>query len=165
MTTAVVIRRARRAEHELLSTISYRSKAHWSYPEEYFRIWAKELTITPEYIERHEVYLCERQQEVAAYYSLVELSEDLLFSGARLPAGLWLDHMFVVPELLGCGIGRALFADCLARSLARGVARLNILADPHALGFYLKMGCSCHGQYPSSIPGRTTPYLVYAFPE
>ncbi|SHO49783.1 GNAT family N-acetyltransferase [Desulfopila aestuarii] len=161
MESSVVIRRANPAEHELLTIISFRSKSYWSYPDNYFQVWQKELTITADYIEQNEVFVCEMKQTAIAYYSLVQLAQDLLYSGARLEAGLWLDHMFVLPEFIGQGVGRLLFRHCKNRLSERGVISLNILADPNALGFYQKMGCEKHGLFPSSIPGRTTPRLTY----
>jgi hypothetical protein len=43
----------------------------------------------------------------------------------------------------------------------RGETVLHVLADPHARFFYEKMGCLYQTQWPSSIPGRTLPYLIY----
>lgn len=161
MDYSILIRRADPAEHELLTTISFRSKSCWAYPEHYFQVWKNELTITPEYIEQHEVFVCQLRESIVAYYSLVELTEDRLFSGVTLESGLWLDHMFVLPECIGKGMGRSLFLHCRKRLSEHGATCLNILADPNALGFYLKMGCQYRALYPSSIPGRTTPLLTY----
>lgn len=43
----IVIRRAIIAESGDLTSISFASKRYWNYPEEYFNVWEKELTITP----------------------------------------------------------------------------------------------------------------------
>ena len=161
MEQAAVIRAADPAEHQLLTVISFRSKSYWAYPEEYFQIWNDELTITPSYIQQNEVFVCELEEKVVGYYALVELTEALVFSGVELEAGLWLDHMFIRPESIGTGLGQTLFLHCRSRLSKREATRLNILADPNALGFYLKMGCVYCGDYPSSIPGRTTPRLIY----
>lgn len=45
-----MIRRAQRSEHDILTTISFRSKACWAYPEHYFQIWKNELIITCRYM-------------------------------------------------------------------------------------------------------------------
>lgn len=156
-----MIRRAQPSEHDVLTTISFRSKAYWSYPDHYFRIWHDELTITAGYIERQEVYVHENEAELYGYYSLRELAEDLVLTDVRLQAGLWLEHMFVAPEHIGRGIGRALFNHCRQRLSERREHCLRILADPYARKFYEKMGCRYIQEYPSSIAGRTTPYLYY----
>ena len=49
-----------------------------------------------------------------------------------------LDGLFVEPELMGRGIGRELVADVIARS--EGAMRLNVTANPCAVGFYEKLG-------------------------
>jgi uncharacterized protein (UPF0264 family)/GNAT superfamily N-acetyltransferase len=49
-----------------------------------------------------------------------------------------LDGLFVEPELMGRGIGRELVADVVARS--DGAARLDVIANPGAVGFYEKLG-------------------------
>jgi GNAT superfamily N-acetyltransferase len=49
-----------------------------------------------------------------------------------------LDGLFVEPELMGRGIGRELVADVMARS--DGARRLDVIANPRAVGFYEKLG-------------------------
>jgi ribosomal protein S18 acetylase RimI-like enzyme len=49
-----------------------------------------------------------------------------------------LDGLFVEPELMGRGIGRELIADVVARS--DGATRLEVTANPRAIGFYEKLG-------------------------
>jgi uncharacterized protein (UPF0264 family)/GNAT superfamily N-acetyltransferase len=49
-----------------------------------------------------------------------------------------LDGLFVEPELMGSGIGRELVADVVARS--NGATRLDVIANPRAVGFYEKLG-------------------------
>lgn len=154
-------RRAEEGEHRILTEISFRSKSYWQYPQSYISIWEPELTITREYIGTNKVFVCSAKEETIGYYSLVMLSQDKEFSGRILQSGWWLDHMFVVPEHIGTGVGREMFSHCLAQLLKENAARLMILADPFALNFYLKMGCVYIDAYPSTIPGRTTPYLEY----
>lgn len=51
-----------------------------------------------------------------------------------------LDHLWVVPEKFGTGIGRALFQHALQQAEALGAEFLELEADPHAVGFYERMG-------------------------
>ncbi len=125
------------------------------------QVWQDELTITPEYLESHLVYVFEEDGRVVAYYSLVELLYDQEFSCVTLQQGVWLDHMFVLPCKMGQGIGRELFEHCLAVLKHNGSESLLVLADPNAAGFYEKMGCTYVEDYPSTIEGRTTPHLEY----
>jgi maltose O-acetyltransferase len=155
-----MIRRAQAREHEILSRISFAAKRYWKYPAHYYDIWQDELTITPAYIGSHEVYLHE-EEDIAGFYSLTELHSPLSVGEIILEAGLWLEHMFILPQYIGRGIGRKLFHHCLAGCSSKEHRTLRILADPNAAGFYTKMGCSYIKDYPSTIPGRTTPYLEY----
>jgi GNAT superfamily N-acetyltransferase len=51
-----------------------------------------------------------------------------------------LDDLFVDPDWMGQGIGRALVTDMVAIARTRGVQRIEVTANPHALGFYEKAG-------------------------
>jgi GNAT superfamily N-acetyltransferase len=158
--TTMSIRKARPEEAELLTDLSFASKRYWKYPETLFDVWRSELTITIEYVNRNEVYVCQGHGEIVGYYSLVTHEQDLLLGHIVLPAGTWLEHMFVKPTVIGCGIGSDLFAHMQQWCCDKGITLLQVLADPHARGFYEKMGCSYLGEFPSIIAGRTTPWLT-----
>ena len=51
-----------------------------------------------------------------------------------------LDGLFVEPDAMRGGVGRALIADVVARSKRRGVAAIEVTANPRALDFYRKVG-------------------------
>ena len=153
------IRRALETENEQLTQISFRSKQVWNYPAEYFDSWRSELTITPEYIKKHLVFVAERAGQVVGYYSVLFNPKDFWTrSGIFFATGYWLEHMFILPEHIGQGIGTALMrhAKEQVRSLRGSVMR--ILVDPNAKGFYEKMGARYIKDVLSSIPGRTTPF-------
>lgn len=155
-----MIRKAKINEYRILTQISFNSKGYWNYPDEYFNIWEKELTITQNYILNNDVYVYEQNDCISGYYSLVELQKDLILSGVRIEAGTWLEHMFILPALIRKGIGKKLFLHCIEQCHSKV---LKILADPNARFFYEKMGCNFIKEYPSTIEGRTTPYLEYNF--
>ena len=154
------IRRALPEEAERLTELSFASKAHWHYPQRYYRRWQQELTITADYIESHDVYVCDDGSSPCGYYSLVVLEEALTVSGLVLAAGVWLEHMFVHPDHIGRGVGTLLFNHMRRLIEDRGDNPIHLLADPHARLFYEKMGCEYQGECASTIPGRTTPYLI-----
>ena len=154
------IRKAIPEEAAWLTELSFASKAHWHYPQRYYRRWQQELTITAEYIETHDVYVCDDGSSPCGYYSLVILQEALAVSGIVLAAGVWLEHMFVHPDNIGQGVGTLLFTHMCRMVEKRGDRLIHLLADPHARSFYEKMGCVYQGECSSTIPGRTTPYLI-----
>ncbi|MDJ0624281.1 MAG: GNAT family N-acetyltransferase [Desulfocapsaceae bacterium] len=152
-----MIRSATERDASTLTNISHASKRYWNYPQEYIAIWKDELTITPQYINDHQVFVYEHDAAILAYYSLVELKADITVVGARLKMGFWLDHMFVDPISIGKGIGRLLFTHLLNHCQVHKISKVRILADPHSRGFYDKMGCIYKGEQPSTIANRTTP--------
>jgi GNAT superfamily N-acetyltransferase len=158
-----MIRRAEIADAELLTQVSFASKGYWGYPESYFKVWARELTVSSDYINENDVFVYEAGGLVVGFYSMIQLHDDLDISGITLGKGFWLDHMFVKPESIGLGIGTHLFNHLDQRCKKIGVTQLGVLADPNARGFYEKMGCTYVKEYPSTIKNRTTPYLVLCF--
>jgi GNAT superfamily N-acetyltransferase len=51
-----------------------------------------------------------------------------------------LEDLFVDPEWMGQGAGRALVQDLVAIARKRGARRIEVTANPHALAFYEKAG-------------------------
>jgi GNAT superfamily N-acetyltransferase len=51
-----------------------------------------------------------------------------------------IEDMFVEPEWMRRGIGRALVLDMIAIARGRGIGRVEVTANPHALAFYEKAG-------------------------
>lgn len=156
-----MIRPAIVQDSEILTLISFASKGYWKYPKEYFEIWQDELTITPEYIQKNEVFVYEKDNCITGYYSVVNLEKDIQVSGIIIKKGIWLEHMFIDPPDIGKGIGTELFNHLRKRCIAKQINKVGILADPNSRGFYEKMGCIYQREYPSTIKGRTTPYLQY----
>jgi len=64
------------------------------------------------------------------------------FSVVRPVAGTRceLDGLFVEPDRMREGIGRALIADVVERARRHGVRQIDVIANPTALGFYIKVG-------------------------
>ncbi len=156
-----MIRRANIIENKFLTEMSFNSKRYWNYPEEYFKIWDTELKITSEDISINDVYVFEENDCIIGYYSIVELRRDLIVSDIVIEVGTWLEHMFISPQSIRNGIGTKLFLDCIKLCNSKSINTLKILADPNSRGFYEKMGCKFIKEYPSTIEGRTTPYLEY----
>lgn len=156
-----MIRKANPTEYQTLTNLSFQSKNYWNYPDAYFEIWAKELTITRQYILTNDVYVFDQKSRVTGYYSLVELPCDLMLSNLTIEAGTWLEHMFVLPAYVRSGVGTKLFSHCIHRCKSKHTPVLKILSDPNARLFYEKRGCVFVKDYPSTIKGRTTPYLEY----
>ena len=155
-----MIRPARTDEFGILTRISFASKGYWNYPQEYFDLWQRELTIDTDYIQENDVFVFESRGKVVAYYSMIHLAKDMEISEIRLAKGFWLEHMFIEPAHIGQGIGTKMFEHVRRRCKVLGIRLLRILSDPNSRGFYEKMGCEFLMEFPSNIPNRTTPYFL-----
>ncbi len=139
------IRPARPDEAEALSALRKRAKAHWGYDAAFMRQSDASLTIAPAPIESGRVLVAEDGAGgLAGMASLALLHDDV-----------WdLLHMFVEPAAMGTGAGRALFAAIAAMARGLGGRVLSIQSDPHAEGFYRRLGARRMGEAPSdAIPG------------
>jgi GNAT superfamily N-acetyltransferase len=65
--------------------------------------------------------------------------------------GATLDYLWVEPESMGRGLGRALLSHALETARTHGAARLAIDSDPHAEEFYRRMGARCVGEVRADV--------------
>ncbi len=149
----IQIRRARPDEAVALTEIAHLAKRHWNYPENWIELWRDELTITPDFIANNEMYVAVAGGEIAGCCALV-----LRDSQAEL------EHMWIRPEQMGTGIGRALFHQIVERATQLKAAGLEISSDPNAEGFYKRMGAKRIGEVQSEIEGqpRVLPRMRFA---
>jgi len=154
------IRKAMPGDSAILTTISFAAKGYWQYPQEYYELWRDELTISSTYIEQHEVYLAETAGVIVGYCSLVEVEKDYLIGKVVVNHGFWLDHLFLLPEFIGKGIGTRLvqFIKDLCRE--KKIEKLQVFVEPKAKGFYDKIGAVYLRESASSIAGRTLPVYI-----
>jgi len=156
-----MIRPAKNDESESLTNISFKSKGYWDYPKQFFEVWQNELIITQKYIDENEIFVLEENGSPIAFYSIIELKNEIEISGIKINKGYWLDHMFVIPEFIGSGFGKKMFEHLKNYCRNNNIIDLGILADPNAKSFYEKMGCDYQREYPSTIKNRTTPFLKF----
>lgn len=148
--TAPRLRPARSGEAALLSALALRSKGHWDYDAAFLEACRAELTL-------HDDELAARRTVVA------ELADGRIAGFGTLegtaPTGE-LGMLFVDPDAIGRGVGRALLGHLVAAARALGFTLLTIDADPNAEAFYLAAGAVRVRAVPSeSIPGRLLPQL------
>ena len=140
----IEIRRALPEEADTLTEIAHAAKRHWKYPESWIKQWQTDLTISGEFIRTHEVFVATINDEVAGCCALV--MTDTLAE---------IEHMWIRPEHMGSGAGRALFEHARARAVERGANALELSADPYAEGFYARMGAKRIGEVPANMDGQT----------
>ena len=139
----IEIRRAMPHESDKLTALAHAAKRHWNYPEEWIDSWKSELTLTPEFITNHEVFVAITNDRIAGCSALV-------VSEGRAE----LEHMWIYPEQMGHGIGRALFRHISRRAAELGFGELELSADPNAEPFYERMGAQRIGEVPADIFGQ-----------
>jgi GNAT superfamily N-acetyltransferase len=135
--------RARPEAAACLTQIAWAAKAHWGYPAHWMARWREALTLTPNFIAAHPVFMARVQQEPVGLYALGECID---------PATL--AHFWVNPTAMGQGVGRALFAHAAEYAGARGARVLEIESDPHAEGFYRRLGARRVGGRAYELDGK-----------
>ncbi|MFJ5550896.1 GNAT family N-acetyltransferase [Streptomyces sp. NPDC093225] len=163
----VRIRAAREAEAAELSALALRSKGYWGYDPAFLAACAEELRIRPGEVAARRVRVAEDGHGVLGLASLEDeptegtpeepkgLTEGTPDASGppvgpapdgRAPRAARLGLLFVAPEAVRRGVGRALYRDALARARELGFGRLRIASDPHAAPFYAAMGARPAGR-------------------
>ena len=144
--------RARPEDAVTLTRIADEAKRHWGYPEGWMESWRELLTIRPESIASQEIHSATVDGQIVGFYGLLR-------DGSKLR----LEHLWVMPDAMGSGVGRALFTHGLERARALGFESLEIESDPNAEGFYERMGARRVGVNVTELEGRRRelPVLLY----
>ena len=150
MASPPCIRLAGIEEASALSELCIRSKAVWGYDEAFMALARIALEVRPEQVAAGDVWVATGADgEVAGMVALAPNEQ---------PNTLDLDKLFVEPQRIRNGVGRALMAHAIDEAQRRGAKRLTILSDPYAAGFYERNGARRIGEAPSdAIPGRSVP--------
>ena len=123
------IRRAQPQDAGALTEIAHAAKRYWGYPDKWIEAWKDTLTIRADFITSNVAFCAIEDSRPIGFYLLTTESD-----------GLHLDHLWIIPSRMGCGVGRALFEHAVIQSLRLGHCELLIEADPNAEGFYKRMG-------------------------
>lgn len=143
------LRPARIDELAALTELCLRSKAVWGYDDAFMRACRAELTLAPRDLQTSRIQIAESDGKIVGVAQV---------SVAATEASL--DKLFVEPDVLRMGAGRALFDWAADAAREEGARSLTIEADPDAAPFYRRMGARDAGFAPSgSIPGRLLPRL------
>lgn len=126
-----------------MSGIAHRAKASWHYPERWLAAWHEQLTLRPEHLLRWRVRVAENAGTVAGF-AAVDVDAH--------PAGL--EHCWVDPPAMGQGVGRALVLDGAGLAAQAGHHTLEVESDPHAVGFYRRLGGHVVGSVHAPVLGR-----------
>jgi|SRR5207302_11283488 len=131
----IEIRRATLEESDVLTAIAHAAKQYWGYPENWIEQWNEDLTITPDFILKNEVFVAIVNEKIAGCCALV-VTDSLAE----------IEHMWIKPGHMGSGVGRALFTHARKRAAELKLKVLELSADPNAEGFYARMGATRIGE-------------------
>ncbi len=136
-------------DSSLLTNIALTSKSYWGYTKEQLEIWRDDLTITSKMIQEMMVYKFIMNERTAGFYAL------------NPPKGnaIELEMLFVLPELIGQGIGKKLLQHSFKKSIELRASSITLLAGPNAVNFYKNQGFIIIDQKESSIPNRFLPIM------
>lgn len=148
----ILIRRAVVAEAAALTELVRRSKAHWGYSVRFLERAAPELTVSVQDIADGKVSVAELDKRLLGV-SVLDLADP-----PELAA------LFVEPDLIGTGIGRALLSHALEQARDAGVESILIESDPNAEPFYRANGAVAVGQRTSPTTGRRLTLLRLKVP-
>lgn len=150
----MIIVKADPSNADELTQIALASKAYWGYSAEFMDSCKNELTVTSSKITEptFTYFVAIHQNKIAGFYALENLSE----------MRLELEALFVLPDLIGQGIGKKLFHHAMLQAKNNGISEVEIQGDPNAEAFYLGMGARLSGHKESlSIPDRLLPLFKY----
>jgi GNAT superfamily N-acetyltransferase len=147
----ILMRAAEPDEAELLTALTRRSNAHWGYPQAMMDRWAEMLSVSSATIRDGQVVVAVRNGVVVGYYQI-----------AGEPPHGELADLFLEPEVIGTGLGRALWEHAVTSARRAGFHTLTLESDPHAERFYLRMGAERIGER-EVTPGRALPLLQVTF--
>lgn len=147
----MIIRAARPEDAPVLSALAFAAKSGWGYEARDLERWRPQLAVSAESLADLTVLVAEEDGEAQGFGAL------------RAAGHRWtVEHLWVHPTHWRRGIGRALVADAMAHAGAAGAAGLEIESDPHAEGFYRRLGAQRVGAVPAPTadePGRVLPRL------
>ena len=138
----LLIRPAAVTEAPKLTELVRRSKAYWGYSSEFLERAAAELTVSDQEIADGKVSVAQFDERPVGI-SVLDLGDP-----PELVA------LFVEPDLIGHGVGRALLAHELERARAAGVESVLTESDPNAELFYREHGAVRAGHRTSPTTGR-----------
>ena len=136
------------SDAKAITELTLRSKNYWNYGEAQIEAWYEELEVSEAFIHSNAVYKLLAHDKIAGFYAYTLESHSAV-----------LEFLFIAPEYIGKGIGKALMNHFLQEMHLHKVSVITLDADRHAEGFYQKFGFVTVEQRPSTIAGRYLPIM------
>jgi GNAT superfamily N-acetyltransferase len=133
-----------------LTEIRVKSKGYWGYAKEVLEAWRPAMLITADYIRGNLVRNIYADGELVGFYAIARGDTDLL------------DHLWLLPSVIGKGLGRQVMLHVLATARQEGIGALHIISDADAVGFYTRLGAIKVDDFFSPVQARVLPVLLLA---
>ena len=131
----------------ILNRISVQSKKFWGYPEEWIERWLDDLMISDDQFKNQQILVAEKEDHIIGFCSIVKFVDHYEIL-----------HLWVLPEFIGRGYGKALLQRTLANFVAEDLPII-VESDPNAEAFYNSQGFVTFDQIESYPPGRFLPVM------
>jgi len=138
------IRAARQEEAQALADIAWAAKASWGYSAAQLEAWRADLTPNAGSAFARPTFVAELCGQLAGFCQVS------VGNGS-----VELEHLWVRPEFMRQGAGRALLARAAEHLSSIGIASLHIDSDPNAEPFYLACGAVRAGEVAAPIDGQS----------
>lgn len=141
-----------RAQHiSEMNEVILSAKGHWGYSQEMMDVWLPDLIVDEVVLASRHFWVLENEGRIAGVFSISVDAEQCCE----------LEDFWVLPELMGKGAGRIMFGFIQNWLQIQQLSELVIVSDPHAKGFYERMGAEEVGYQPSLPEGRKLPVMRY----
>lgn len=144
----MILRPARLDECATLDDICFRSKAYWGYDADFMESVRDQIRVDHKAVAAGRVWIVadgtDRPCGVVEVDPLDDTTADLTL-------------LFIDPDHMRKGIGRALYTKALELAASLGARHLVIDSDPQAAAFYASMGATRTGSEPTGYQGRLLP--------
>ena len=150
------IRGGHPGDADALTRIAVAAKSHWGYSPEWMRLWQGELTIAPDYLQAHRIFVAVDGERPIGMCALERRADHTA-----------LENVWIDPGEQRRGVGRALVLRALEEAGRAGLTTIRVLSDPFAEAFYLRLGARRVATVPTPMPGvplRTLPLLEFSLP-
>lgn len=133
---------------KMLRHIARMSKQHWGYNADYMKVWNYDETLTPQFIADNPVYCAMIDNNIAGFYG---------FDLRAAPVDL--RHFWVAPNNVGMGVGKLMLSHAIEYLASSKVDLFQVVVEPNAEGFYLRMGAVKVGSKSMPELGQTFPVM------
>ena len=155
-----------------LTAIALAGKRHWRYPERWIEAWTPQLTVSEAYVAAHLTFAMIAGSSGGSGSGSAGSAGSIGGDAGGGPVGFYalvpgdggrvqLDHLWLLPDWIGRGLGRILFEHAMACAAGLGADTVWLEAEPNAEPFYRHMGARRAGRRVAEIEGtaRVLPLL------